>query len=65
MRHATVEGAFGLDHVLRNYFEPLNIPVAHGFPIGHIREQWTLPIGVQAALDATTGSLSLLEPAVS
>jgi muramoyltetrapeptide carboxypeptidase len=64
MRHATFEGAFGLDHVLRSYFEPLHIPVAHGFPIGHIPEQWTLPIGITATLDATSGTLSLLEAAV-
>ena len=64
MRHATFEGGFGLDEVLRNYFAPGNIPVAHGFPIGHVQEQWTLPIGVMAELDATEGELTLLEPAV-
>ena len=64
MRHATFEGALGLDEVLRSYFEPHAIPVAHGFPIGHVPEQWTLPIGVMAALDATAGELSLLEAAV-
>lgn len=64
MRHTTFEGGFGLDEVLRNYFAPGNIPVAHGFPIGHVQEQWTLPIGVMAELDATNGELSLLEGAV-
>ena len=65
MRHATVEGAFGLDDVLQPYFAPRHVPVGHGFPIGHVPEQWTLPIGVMAELDATTGDLSLLEPGVS
>lgn len=65
MRHATFEGGLGLDEVLRTYFAPGNIPVAHGFPIGHVHEQWTLPIGVMAELDATNGDLSLLEAAVS
>jgi muramoyltetrapeptide carboxypeptidase len=64
MRHATFEGAFGLDDVLRTYFAPRHIPVAHGFPIGHVPEQWTLPIGVMAELDATNGELTLLEAAV-
>ena len=64
MRHTTFEGGFGLDEVLRTYFAPGNIPVAHGFPIGHVPEQWTLPIGVMAELDATHGELSLLEGAV-
>jgi muramoyltetrapeptide carboxypeptidase len=39
--------------------------VALGFPVGHIDDQWTLPLGVQARLDADTGEVSLLEPAVA
>jgi muramoyltetrapeptide carboxypeptidase len=65
MRHATFEGALGLDDVLRTYFAVRHIPVAHGFPIGHVPEQWTLPIGVMAELDATRGELTLLESGVS
>jgi muramoyltetrapeptide carboxypeptidase len=58
------DGALGFDQVLTNYFGPLKIPVAYGFPIGHIDEQWTLPLGVRARLDADAGELELLEPAV-
>ncbi len=54
----------GLDEVLDTYFGPLNIPVAVGFPFGHIDDQWTLPIGVEAELDADRGELRLLEAAV-
>lgn len=57
-------GALGFDEVLHTYFGALGIPVAVGFPFGHIDDQWTLPIGVQAELDATRGELSLLEAAV-
>ena len=64
MRRATFEGGFGLDDVLRTYFASRHIPVAHGFPIGHLAEQWTLPLGVMAELDADEGDLSLLEPGV-
>jgi muramoyltetrapeptide carboxypeptidase len=64
MRHTTFEGGLGLDEVLRTYFGPRGIPVAHGFPIGHVQEQWTMPIGVMAELDASTGELTLLEAAV-
>ena len=35
------------------------------FPVGHIDEQWTLPLGVRARLDADSGEVSLLEPAVA
>ena len=58
------DGALGLDEVLATYFGPLGVPVAAGFPIGHVDDQWTLPIGVEAELDATHGGLSLLEAAV-
>lgn len=64
MRHATFEGALGLDEVLRTYFERAGIPVAHGFPIGHVEEQWTMPLGIMAQLDADAGELAILEPAV-
>jgi muramoyltetrapeptide carboxypeptidase len=63
-RH-TGDGALGLDEVLATYFEPLGIPVAFGFPVGHIDDQWTLPLGVRARLDAGAGELELLEPAVA
>jgi muramoyltetrapeptide carboxypeptidase len=59
------DGALGFDEVLATYFLPLGIPVAYGFPGGHIDDQWTLPIGVRARLDAGAGELELLEPAVA
>ena len=59
------DGALGFDEVLATYFLPLGIPVAHGFPVGHIDDQWTLPLGVRARFDADAGELELLEPAVS
>ena len=59
------DGALGFDEVLANYFLPLGIPVAYGFPFGHIDDQWTLPLGVRARLDAGSGELELLEAAVS
>ena len=63
-RHMS-DGAFGYDEVLATYFEPLGVPVAFGFPVGHIDDQWTLPLGVRARLDAGAGELELLEAAVS
>jgi muramoyltetrapeptide carboxypeptidase len=59
------DGALGFDEVLASYFLPLGIPVACGFPVGHIDDQWTLPLGVRARLDADAGELELLEAAVS
>jgi muramoyltetrapeptide carboxypeptidase len=64
LERATRDGALGFDEVLATYFGPLGIPVAYGFPIGHIDAQWTLPLGVRARLNADAGELELLEPAV-
>jgi muramoyltetrapeptide carboxypeptidase len=58
------DGALGFDEVLATYFEPLGIPVAYGFPFGHIESQWTLPLGIRARLNADAGELELLEAAV-
>ena len=59
------DGALGLGEVLDHYLGPLGVPVAYGLPIGHIDDQWTLPLGVRARFDADAGTLALLEPAVS
>jgi len=64
MHRGGEDGALGFDEVLSTYLLPLNVPVAYGFPIGHIEDQWTLPLGVKARLDATIGELEILEAAV-
>lgn len=49
---------------LREFAERLAVPTLAGLPFGHVAENWTLPVGVRAGLDADAGTLSLLEPAV-
>ena len=58
-------GALAFDEVLQTYFGALGIPVAAGFPIGHVDDQWTMPIGVRARLDGNAGEVELLEAAVA
>lgn len=53
-----------LEDVLHDLVAPLGVPAVMGLPFGHGRENWTLPLGIRARLDAGAGSLSLLEPAV-
>ena len=65
MKRSGGDGALGFDEVLTGYFGPLGIPVAYGFPVGHIEAQWTLPLGIRARLDADSGEVELLEPAVT
>ena len=65
LERSTGDGALGFDEVLSTYFRPLGVPVAYGFPIGHIESQWTLPLGIRARLNADAGELELLDPAVA
>lgn len=64
-RDHTPDGALSYHEILEDHFGPLGIPVAAGFPIGHIDAQWTIPVGCMAELDADAGTLALLESAVS
>ncbi|WP_420129709.1 S66 peptidase family protein [Longimicrobium sp.] len=59
------EGMSDAATVVRNALSGLGVPVAIGFPFGHIDDNWTLPMGVRARLDADAGTLELLEPAVA
>jgi muramoyltetrapeptide carboxypeptidase len=51
------------EQVLAAQLSRLGVPVATGFPFGHVPDNWTLPVGVRARLDADAGTLTLLEPA--
>lgn len=64
LERSMADGALGFDEVLETYLRPLGIPVGYGFPVGHIEDQWTLPLGVRARFDADSGDLELLEAAV-
>ena len=62
------EGSFGtltLDEVFDDYFGPLGVPVYRGAQFGHVKNKFTLPLGVMAEVDADAGSIRLLEPAVA
>jgi len=59
------EDSPGVLDVLRDLLGGRGVPVAHGFPFGHVDDNWTLPVGARARLDADAGTLELLEPAVA
>jgi muramoyltetrapeptide carboxypeptidase len=64
MERETSDGAFGLDEILAHWFGSKRIPVVHGVPIGHIPDQWTIPVGVKAVLDGDEGTVEVVEEAV-
>lgn len=54
-----------LDQTLDMHLQPLKIPAVTGYSIGHIRNQFTIPVGLCARLDTERQTVTLLEPAVS
>ncbi|GJL79347.1 MAG: peptidase S66 [Nitrospinaceae bacterium] len=40
-------------------FDELSVPIVSNFPVGHGKEMWTLPFGVEATLDAEAKSIRL------
>lgn len=55
---------FTVAQVLYQHLAPLGIPAFHGANIGHIANQLSLPVGVKAEIDAGSGTIRILEPAV-
>lgn len=57
-------GGFTLSQVLQQHFGALGVPVFQGAQFGHVANQFSLPVGVRAEIDADLGTIRLLEPAV-
>jgi muramoyltetrapeptide carboxypeptidase len=52
-------GSRSLDAVLQEVADQVGVPCIAGMPVGHIADQWTIPLGAEAELDAETRSLSV------
>lgn len=52
------------DDVLLDRLGSLGVPIVRDMLIGHLDEQWTIPIGVLATLDAERRTLTIEEPAI-
>ena len=46
------DGARSLDEVLSELADRLRVPCLAGVPVGHVPEQWTVPLGAIAEVDA-------------
>ena len=57
---ATDVTARRLDEVLGEAAELAGVPAIAGIPMGHIDDQWTLPLGTMAELDADARTLRVL-----
>ncbi len=54
-----------IDDVLDARLGGLGVPVLYGLPVGHGAEMVTIPLGVQATLDADARTLTIDEPATA
>ncbi len=55
-------GSLTLEQILDDHVRPLGIPAYHGAMIGHIRQQFIVPVGGKVEMDADAGTFRLLEP---
>ena len=58
-------GALTLEEIFADHVKPLGIPAWQGAMIGHGQPQWTLPAGAEVEIDATAGTMKLLEAPVA
>jgi muramoyltetrapeptide carboxypeptidase len=63
--HTSAPRSKTLENVLEDRLGGLGIPVLYGLPLGHGASLATLPLGVQATLDADALTLTIDEPALS
>jgi len=56
--------SFSFEEILRDRLEPLGVPAMAGLAFGHLPKMLTLPIGLEATLDADAGTLTIEEAAV-
>jgi muramoyltetrapeptide carboxypeptidase len=54
---------FTVPQLLEQYLAPLGVPAFGGANIGHVANQLSLPVGIEAEVVAETGTIRILEPA--
>lgn len=61
---AAFDSTLTLKEVLIDRLKPLNVPTIYGLSIGHIKNKFTIPVGIKAKLDTNEQTITLLEQAV-
>lgn len=57
--------SFTLKEVILDRIKMLHIPAAYGMSFGHVPQNFTIPIGIEATFDADKMTLEILEKAVN
>lgn len=58
-------GSLTFDQIFDDHIKPLGIPAFSGSMIGHITDKFTIPVGAEAEIDSTLGTIKITKPAVS
>jgi muramoyltetrapeptide carboxypeptidase len=58
-------GGFPLSAILNQHLAPLGIPAFQGAFFGHMADQFSIPVGAMARINADAATLTILEPAVA
>jgi muramoyltetrapeptide carboxypeptidase len=58
-------GGFTLSEVLEQHLTRLGVPAFQGALFGHIENQFSMPVGIRAEIDAAAGTIRMLEPVVT
>ena len=61
----SAQRGFTLSEVLDHHLSPLGVPAFQGALFGHVENQYSLPVGIRAEIDATEGTIRMLEPVVA
>jgi muramoyltetrapeptide carboxypeptidase len=64
-RNSSSIGGFTLSEVLAQHLTPLGVPAFQGALFGHVTDQFSIPVGVRAEIDAAAGTIRMLEPVVA
>ena len=57
---ASDDGARTLIDVITEFADTLRVPCLLGVPIGHIKDQWTIPLGARAVMDADARTVEVV-----
>ena len=58
-------GSLTMEEMIAEHIRPRGIPAFSGTMIGHIEEQFTIPLGIDVEIDADAGTIELMEAGVS
>src|SRR5919112_44999 len=53
-----------MEDVFEHHLAPLGVPILHNLPLGHGKHLWTMPLGVEATVDADARRVTINEPAL-